>query len=88
MIRTVVVRIPAEGEIQLGARLFLPEGAGRRPAVTMAHSIERFAEAFSTAGFSLLVHDHCSFRDERRRTPRRYRSVASNCGLASRDFLS
>ena len=48
------VTIPAEGGIELGAWLFLPEGDGIRPAITMAHGfggtrehgLERFAQAF------------------------------------------
>ena len=63
------VTIPAEGGIELGAWLFLPEGDGIRPAITMAHGfggtrehgLERFAQAFAAAGFVVLVHDH---RDE------------------------
>jgi hypothetical protein len=31
------VRIPAEGGIELGAWLFLPEGDDPHPAITMAH---------------------------------------------------
>jgi len=63
------VRVPAEGGIELGAWLFLPEGDGRHPAITMAHGfagtkehgLERFAEAFTAAGFVVLVHDHRNF---------------------------
>jgi uncharacterized protein len=63
------VTIPAEGGIELGARLFLPEGDGVRPAITMAHGfggtkehgLERFALAFAAAGFVVLVHDHRNF---------------------------
>jgi cephalosporin-C deacetylase-like acetyl esterase len=63
------VRIPAEGGIELGAWLFLPEEDGRHPAITMAHGfagakehgLERFAEAFTSAGFVVLVHDHRNF---------------------------
>ena len=63
------VTIPAEGGIELGAWLFLPEGDGIRPAVTMAHGfggtrehgLERFAQAFAAAGFVMLVHDHRNF---------------------------
>jgi fermentation-respiration switch protein FrsA (DUF1100 family) len=63
------IRIPAEGGVELGAWLFVPEGAGLRPAITMAHGfagtkehgIERFAEAFAEAGFVVLVHDHRNF---------------------------
>jgi hypothetical protein len=63
------VTIPAEGGIELGAWLFLPEGDGIRPAITMAHGfggtrehgLERFAQAFAAAGFVVLVHDHRNF---------------------------
>jgi hypothetical protein len=63
------VKVPAEGEIELGAWLFLPKGHGIRPAITMAHGfagtkehgLERFAEAFAAAGFVVLVHDHRNF---------------------------
>jgi len=63
------VRIPADGGIELGAWLFLPEASGARPAITMAHGfagtrahgIERFAWAFATAGFVVLLHDHRNF---------------------------
>jgi fermentation-respiration switch protein FrsA (DUF1100 family) len=63
------VTIPAEGGIELGAWLFLPEGDGFRPAITMAHGfggtkehgLERFALAFAAAGFVVLVHDHRNF---------------------------
>jgi fermentation-respiration switch protein FrsA (DUF1100 family) len=89
------VTIPAEGGIELGAWLFLPEGDGIRPAITMAHGfggtkehgLERFALAFAAAGFVVLVHDHRNFGDERRGPPRGHRSMATNCRLASRNFL-
>jgi fermentation-respiration switch protein FrsA (DUF1100 family) len=63
------VTIPAEGGIELGAWLFLPEGDGIRPAITMAHGfggtkehgLERFALAFAAAGIVVLVHDHRNF---------------------------
>ena len=63
------VTIPAEGGIELGAWLFLPEGDGVRPAITVAHGfggtrehgLERFAQAFAAAGFVVLVHDHRNF---------------------------
>jgi fermentation-respiration switch protein FrsA (DUF1100 family) len=63
------VKVPAEGEIELGAWLFLPKGDGTRPAITMAHGfagakehgLERFAQAFAAAGFVVLVHDHRNF---------------------------
>jgi fermentation-respiration switch protein FrsA (DUF1100 family) len=63
------VTIPAEGGIELGAWLFLREGDGIRPGITMAHGfggtkehgLERFALAFAAAGFVVLVHDHRNF---------------------------
>jgi len=69
MVSTMDVRIPADGGIELGARLFLPESAGPRPAITMAHGFAGtkehglgcFAEAFAAAGFVVLVHDHRHF---------------------------
>ena len=69
MVSKVAVKLPAEGGIELGAWLFLPEGAWPRPAITMAHGfagtmehgIERFAEAFAAAEFVVLVHDHRNF---------------------------
>jgi hypothetical protein len=69
MISKTNTRIPAEGGIELGAWLFVPEGADARPAITMAHgfagtrehAIERFAKAFADAGFVVLVHDHRNF---------------------------
>ena len=69
MVSRLDVRLPAEGGIELGAWLFLPEGTGTRPAITMAHGyagtrehgIERFAKAFAAAGFVVLVHDHRNF---------------------------
>ena len=59
------VRIPAEGGIELAAWLFVPEGRGPHPAITMAHGfagvrqhrLEPLARAFATAGFVVLVHD-------------------------------
>lgn len=63
------VLIPAEGGVRLGARLFLPESPGPRPAITMGvgfggikeQGLLQFAEKFSEAGFVVLVHDHRNF---------------------------
>src|ERR1700732_2479149 len=66
------VRFPAEGEIEISAWLFVPEGrTAPLPAITMAHGyagskyhgLEPFAEAFATAGFVVLLHDHRNFGD-------------------------
>ncbi|MFZ6647433.1 alpha/beta hydrolase [Undibacterium sp. TJN25] len=69
MVTTHDVRIQADGHIELGARLYLPERSGPLPAIsmahgfagTMAHGLGRFAEAFAAAGFAVLVHDHRNF---------------------------
>jgi fermentation-respiration switch protein FrsA (DUF1100 family) len=69
VVSKIDVTVPAEGGIDLGAWLFLPQGDEIRPAVTMAHGfagtkqhgIERFAQAFAAAGFVVLVHDHRNF---------------------------
>ncbi len=63
------VEIPAEGGIVLRGVLYLPEGQGPHPAITLAHGyggvkehgLLRFAEAFARAGFVALVHDHRGF---------------------------
>ncbi|MHC8372545.1 hypothetical protein ACYZT2_17455 [Pseudomonas sp. MDT1-85] len=69
MVSRANVSFPADGGINLGSWLFVPEGTGHHPTITMAHGyagtkyhgIERFAEAFCQAGFVVLVHDHRSF---------------------------
>jgi fermentation-respiration switch protein FrsA (DUF1100 family) len=60
------VTIPAEGGVELGGWLFIPEGEGARPAITMAHGFagtmeHGLAQAFAVAGFVVLVHDHRNF---------------------------
>ena len=64
------VRFTVDGDVKLGAWLYLPDGPhSRSPAVTMAHGyagirehgIARFAEAFAAAGFVVLLHDHRTF---------------------------
>ncbi|MDR3574433.1 MAG: alpha/beta hydrolase [Anaerolineaceae bacterium] len=69
MVSKIETRIPTDGGIDLGAWLFLPEGEGVHPAITMAHGfagtrehgIARFAQAFAAAGFVVLLHDHRNF---------------------------
>src|SRR5271156_823598 len=69
MVLKVDVRIPAEGDVELRAWLFLPGTEGRHPAITMAHGfggtrehgLKRFARAYAAAGFVVLVHDHRNF---------------------------
>jgi uncharacterized protein len=63
------VEFPAEGGVTLRGWLFVPDGPAPHPAITMAHGfagvkehgLERFARAFTDAGFVVLVHDHRSF---------------------------
>jgi uncharacterized protein len=61
------VRFPVDEGTELGAGLYLPKSDAQRcPAITMAHGyagvkehgITRFAEAFTDAGFVVLLHDH------------------------------
>ncbi len=69
MMKKIEVSFPADGGVMLGAWLFLPDGPGPHPAITMAHGyagtkshgIERFAVAFAEAGFVVLLHDHRNF---------------------------
>ena len=61
------VRVPAEGGIELGAWLFLPEVDGPHPAISMAHGfagtkehgLERFAQEFAAEGFVVLRPHRC-----------------------------
>jgi uncharacterized protein len=63
------VEFPAEGGVRLRGWLFVPDGAGPHPAITMAHGfagvkehgLERFARHFAESGFVVLVHDHRGF---------------------------
>jgi len=63
------VEFPVEGDVTLRGWLFLPDGAGPHPAITMAHGfagvkehgLERFARLFADVGFVVLVHDHRGF---------------------------
>jgi uncharacterized protein len=63
------VEFPAEGGVTLRGWLFVPDGAGPHPAITMAHGfagvkehgLDRFARLFTESGFVVLVHDHRGF---------------------------
>jgi dienelactone hydrolase len=63
------VRIPVDDGAELDAWFYRPAGIARAPAITMApgyagskeHKLNRFAEAFSKAGFAVLLHDHRGF---------------------------
>jgi fermentation-respiration switch protein FrsA (DUF1100 family) len=63
------VEFEAEGGVTLRGWLFLPDGPGPHPAITMAHGyagvkehgLEPFARAFADDGFAVLLHDHRNF---------------------------
>jgi fermentation-respiration switch protein FrsA (DUF1100 family) len=69
MTQRVDIAFTAEGGVTLRGWLYLPEGPGPYPAITMAHGyagvkehgLERFAEAFAADGLVVLVHDHRTF---------------------------
>nr|NYT99448.1 alpha/beta hydrolase [Stenotrophomonas sp. SbOxS2] len=77
----MVTRSDVEFKVQSGlvlrGWLFVPEGKGPFPAITMAHGyagtrehgIERFAKRFSEAGFVVLLHDHRNFGASEGETP-------------------
>jgi uncharacterized protein len=63
------VEFAVEGGVMLRGWLFVPDGAGPHPGITMAHGfagvkehgLARFAQVFADAGFAVLVHDHRGF---------------------------
>jgi len=69
MVQRRDVEFTAEGGVTLRGWLFVPDGSGPHPAITMAHGfagvkehgLERFARVFAAAGFVVLVHDHRGF---------------------------
>ena len=69
MVQKQDVEFAAEDDVILRSWLFVPDGPGPHPAITMAHGfagvkehgLERFAQVFAAAGFVVLVHDHRGF---------------------------
>jgi fermentation-respiration switch protein FrsA (DUF1100 family) len=69
MVQKQNVEFTAKDDVILRGWLFVPEGPGPHPAITMAHGfagvkehgLERFAQVFAAAGFVVLVHDHRGF---------------------------
>ena len=69
MVQKQNVEFAAEDDVILRGWLFVPDGPGPHPAITMAHGfagvkehgLERFAQVFAAAGFVVLVHDHRGF---------------------------
>jgi len=67
MVQVVPFAFESEGATLRG-QAYLPDGAGRRPTVVMAHGFSAVAEqlepnarAFAEAGFAALVHDNPGF---------------------------
>src|ERR1700737_2386866 len=69
MVQRHDVGFTVEGGVTLRGWLFVPDPAGARPSITMAHGyagvrehgLDRFARVFAEAGFVVLVHDHRGF---------------------------
>ena len=69
MTQRIDVEFTADDGVTLGGWLFLPDGQGPHPAITMAHGyagtrehgIESFARLFAGSGFAVLLHDHRGF---------------------------
>ncbi|MFJ9448123.1 alpha/beta hydrolase [Kitasatospora sp. NPDC101235] len=69
MVERTDVEFVADAGVTLRGRLYLPDGPGPHPAITMAHGyagvkehgLEPFARAFAENGFAVLVHDHRGF---------------------------
>jgi uncharacterized protein len=69
MVQRQDVEFAVDGGVMLRGWLFVPEGPGPHPGITMAHGfagvkehgLERFARVFADAGFAVLVHDHRGF---------------------------
>ncbi|WP_256966733.1 alpha/beta hydrolase [Streptomyces caniscabiei] len=69
MTERIDVEFTADGGVTLRGWLYLPEAAGPRPAITMAHGfggnremgLDPYARKFADAGFVVLVHDHRTF---------------------------
>lgn len=67
----VHVSFAVERDTEIHGELYLPEGSGPHPAITMSpgfggtihHGLQPFAEAFANAGFVVLLHDHRGFGD-------------------------
>ncbi|WP_324191994.1 alpha/beta hydrolase [Nocardia brasiliensis] len=63
------VEFPAEDGVLLRGTLYLPDGPGPHPAITMAggfgsvrqQGIQPYTDKFAAAGFAVLSHDHRSF---------------------------
>ncbi|MEV5493262.1 alpha/beta hydrolase [Streptomyces bobili] len=65
------IEFRAEPGVTLRGWLYLPDGVGPHPAITMTHGfagtkeqrLSQFADLFVEAGFAVLIHDHRNFGD-------------------------
>lgn len=95
MIQRKDVQFRADGAVQLRGWLFLPDGPGPHPAITMAHGyaaakehgLEPFARAFAESGFVVLVHDHRGFGASNGSTASGCRPMAPDRRLAAGHLL-
>ncbi|GAA2645385.1 alpha/beta hydrolase [Streptomyces lunalinharesii] len=69
MVERTDIEFEADAAVTLRGWLYLPDGPGPHPAITMAHGyagvkehgLEPFARAFAENGFVVLLHDHRGF---------------------------
>ena len=69
MVERMDIEFEADAGVMLRGWLYLPDGAGPHPAITMAHGyagvkehgLEPFARLFAENGFVVLLHDHRGF---------------------------
>ncbi|MEU9337162.1 alpha/beta hydrolase [Streptomyces sp. NPDC048290] len=69
MVERKDVEFKADADVTLRGWLYLPDGPGPHPAITMAHGyagvkdhgLEPFARTFAENGFVVLLHDHRAF---------------------------
>jgi len=95
MVHRMDVEFPVEGGVTLRGWLFLPDGAGPHPGISMAHGfagmkehgLERFARLFADAGFVVLVHDYRGFGSSGRFAALRRRPMGPDRRLAPGYFF-
>ncbi|MEW1819231.1 alpha/beta fold hydrolase [Arthrobacter sp. NPDC080031] len=69
MVEREDIEFEADGGVMLRGWLYIPDGPGPHPAISMAHGyagvkehrLDGFGRRFAEAGFVVLVHDHRSF---------------------------
>ena len=95
MVQRQNVEFAVEGDVMLRGWLFVPDGPGPHPAITMAHGfagvkehgLERFARVFADAGFRGAGARPSRLRRQRRLAALRRRPVGADRRLAPGDLL-